>query len=346
MLGLIAKVSSLVFVGEPLCRNPAWLETVVNFTIIRHHAILALHKCPAVLRPVLHWFLPPCQKLRRQIRTARTLIDSTLKESRKNPHNEKFSSVAWVDAFASGNKYDAAMVQLRLANASIHSSADLLTKVLINLCEQPDLIQDLRDEVISALGENGWRASTLNQLKLLDSVLKESQRLHPITTGMRPQPSNLRACSPFILGSFSRFTRQTIKLANGTEIPTGTPVMVTNDVTGDATIYPHPDVFDGYRYLKMREGADKARAPFTTTGQNHLGFGYGKYACPGRFFAATEIKIALCHILLKYEWRLVKDSPHTVLTSGFASFRDPRARIEVRRRALVGEELEVLTTKK
>ncbi|KAH1334600.1 Cytochrome P450 monooxygenase pyr9 [Aspergillus fumigatus] len=311
MLGLIARVSSLIFVGEPLCRDPAWLETVVNFTIVRHQAILALHMCPAVLRPVLHWFLPPCQKLRREIKTARSLINSALEELRKNPPTDRFSSLAWVDAFASGKKYDATMVQLRLANASIHSSADLLAKVLINLCEQPSLIQDLRDEVISVLEENGWRASTLNQLKLLDSVLKESQRLHPITTG-----------------TFSRFTRQNIKLTNGTEIPTGTPVMVTNDVAGDAAIYPDPEVFDGYRYLRMREGADKARAPFTTTGQNHLGFGYGKYACPGRFFAATEIKIALCHMLLKYEWRLVKDSPHDMLTSGFASFRDPRARIE------------------
>ncbi|OQE38567.1 hypothetical protein PENCOP_c008G00750 [Penicillium coprophilum] len=329
MLELIAKVSSLVFVGEPLCRNPVWLETVVNFTIIRHHAILALHKCPAVLRPVLHWLLPPCQKLRREIGTARKLIDRSLEKSRKSPQTERFSSVAWIDAFASGNKYDAAMVQLRLANASIHSSADLLVKVLINLSDQPGLIQDLRDEIISVLGENGWRSSTLNQLKLLDSVLKESQRLHPVTTG-----------------SFSRFTRQNIKLPNGTEIPTGTPVMVTNDVAGDASIYPNPDIFDGYRYLRMREGADKARAPFTTTGQNHLGFGYGKYACPGRFFAATEIKITLCHMLLKYEWRLVKEKPHSVIASGFASFRDPRASLKVRRRMPAGEELEALTGKK
>jgi cytochrome P450 len=337
MLGLIARVSSLIFVGEPLCRNPAWLETVVNFTIVRHHAILALHMCPAVLRPVLHWFLPPCQKLRREIKTARGLINSALEESRKKPRTDRFSSLAWVDAFASGNKYDAAMVQLRLANASIHSSADLLIKVLINLCEQPGLIQDLREEVISVLEKNGWRASTLNQLKLLDSVLKESQRLHPITTGTSPG-RRIWHMLTVALGTFSRFTRQNIKLTNGTEIPTGTPVMVTNDVAGDADIYPDPEVFDGYRYLRMREGADKARAPFTTTGQNHLGFGYGKYACPGRFFAATEIKIALCHMLLKYEWRLVKDSPHDVLTSGFASFRDPRARIEVRRRAPVAKE--------
>ncbi|KAF4222326.1 hypothetical protein CNMCM5878_005608 [Aspergillus fumigatiaffinis] len=337
MLGLIARVSSLIFVGEPLCRNPAWLETVVNFTIVRHHAILALHMCPAVLRPVLHWFLPPCQKLRREIKTARGLINSALEESRKNPRTDRFSSLAWVDAFASGNKYDAAMVQLRLANASIHSSADLLIKVLINLCEQPGLIQDLREEVISVLEKNGWRASTLNQLKLLDSVLKESQRLHPITTGTSPG-RRIWHMLTVALGTFSRFTRQNIKLTNGTEIPTGTPVMVTNDVAGDADIYLDPEVFDGYRYLRMREGADKARAPFTTTGQNHLGFGYGKYACPGRFFAATEIKIALCHMLLKYEWRLVKDSPHDVLTSGFASFRDPRARIEVRRRAPVPKE--------
>lgn len=32
-----------------------------------------------------------------------------------------------------------------------------------------------------------------------------------------------------------------------------------------------------------------------------LAFGFGKHACPGRFFAAQELKTMLAHVLLKYD---------------------------------------------
>lgn len=32
-----------------------------------------------------------------------------------------------------------------------------------------------------------------------------------------------------------------------------------------------------------------------------MGFGYGRHACPGRFFAAAEIKLLLARLLLDYE---------------------------------------------
>lgn len=37
-------------------------------------------------------------------------------------------------------------------------------------------------------------------------------------------------------------------------------------------------------------------------------FSFGAHNCPGRFFAANEIKIALCHLLLKYDWRFCSGS--------------------------------------
>lgn len=37
---------------------------------------------------------------------------------------------------------------------------------------------------------------------------------------------------------------------------------------------------------------------------NNTRIGHGKHACPGRFLAGTELKIALAHLLLKYDWKL------------------------------------------
>ncbi|KAJ7660426.1 hypothetical protein B0H17DRAFT_832480, partial [Mycena rosella] len=38
-----------------------------------------------------------------------------------------------------------------------------------------------------------------------------------------------------------------------------------------------------------------------STGTDHLPFGTGKHACPGRFFAATELKAMLAHLVLNYD---------------------------------------------
>ena len=39
------------------------------------------------------------------------------------------------------------------------------------------------------------------------------------------------------------------------------------------------------------------------TDKNHLHFGHGKYACPGRFFAVLEMKMILARFLLDYEFK-------------------------------------------
>jgi cytochrome P450 len=38
--------------------------------------------------------------------------------------------------------------------------------------------------------------------------------------------------------------------------------------------------------------------------KENMGFGYGRHACPGRFFAATEIKLIVARILLDYDFKL------------------------------------------
>jgi cytochrome P450 len=38
-----------------------------------------------------------------------------------------------------------------------------------------------------------------------------------------------------------------------------------------------------------------------STSPDHLVFGHGRHACPGRFFAAMELKAMLAHILINYD---------------------------------------------
>lgn len=99
----------------------------------------------------------------------------------------------------------------------------------------------------------------------------------------------------------------------GTFIPRGTFLHVaTHDAHFGGDIYEDPTRFDGFRFVKLRENRTMINAKHfdvTTTGPEFLGFGTGVHACPGRFFAANEMKLLLAHMVLNYD---IKSENHRV----------------------------------
>jgi cytochrome P450 len=83
----------------------------------------------------------------------------------------------------------------------------------------------------------------------------------------------------------------------------------------------------------MRQTPGKEnQAHFVTTSPESLGFGHGQHACPGRFFAANEVKVLLCHLLLKYDFELIPGSDYSIQPYGFNLNTNKGAKIRVRRR--------------
>jgi len=101
-----------------------------------------------------------------------------------------------------------------------------------------------------------------------------------------------------------------ITLSNGQYIPPGVCIEVPSyAVYQDSANYPDADRFDGFRFAKIRKAgsaSDNARNQFVTTNEQNLFFGYGKHACPGRFFAANEIKMILARCILEYDIKNVE----------------------------------------
>jgi cytochrome P450 len=131
-----------------------------------------------------------------------------------------------------------------------------------------------------------------------------------------------------------RFAEKKVILSDGTVIPKSSILLMSSENMWDEAIYPNPQTFDPYRFLKLRETpGHETSAQLVSPSPEHMGFGLGKHACPGRFFAANEIKISLCHILLKYDLRFterwVDPKP---LAGGLGLSAEPRAEIEIRRR--------------
>lgn len=125
-----------------------------------------------------------------------------------------------------------------------------------------------------------------------------------------------------------------VKLPNGNIIPRGTRTAVLMDKHRDSGIYANADEFDPYRFQKQRGTETDNAAHLVSTGPASLGFGHGQHACPGRFFAANEIKVALCHLIVKYDWKVADDATPEPepLRYSFSLQVDPSAELYVRRR--------------
>lgn len=187
---LVARLSARVFLGEELCRNPAWLKIAVSHIFTGFIAAFCLRLFPPFLRPLAHWFIPHCRRLRAQVREARELVRKTI-EKRQIERDEAISQgrqpkeyhdgIEWCQTLANKYDFDVVDMQLGLSIASVHNTTDLITQVLYDLAAHPEMVGRLRQEFIEVIGKEGWNKAALYNLKLLDSVIKESQRLKPIS---------------------------------------------------------------------------------------------------------------------------------------------------------------------
>lgn len=132
-----------------------------------------------------------------------------------------------------------------------------------------------------------------------------------------------------------RLVERDMTLSSGLKLKTGDRIAVDSHRMWDPTLHADPKRWDPYRFLSMRT-ADPAKensaALLVTTSPDHLGFGHGRDACPGRFFAANEVKVAICHLLIKYDWELVPGTDTSPNMMGIIAESSPTARIRIRRR--------------
>lgn len=72
--------------------------------------------------------------------------------------------------------------QMALSLAAIHTTSNLLTNVMYDLAAHPEYMQPLRDEIRAVVAEDGTlKKTSLLKLKLMDSVMKETQRMSPVS---------------------------------------------------------------------------------------------------------------------------------------------------------------------
>ncbi|KAF4926177.1 Cytochrome P450 monooygenase 1 [Colletotrichum viniferum] len=293
ILDLVARLSSRVFLGDELCRNEAWLRVTKDYTVISCMAAMKLTFVPRPLRPLVHWFLPDCRLVRQHLAQARAHVSGVIEQRRAAKREAAAQgeeapsyndAIEWAEMECKGQAYDAAVSQLTLSFAAIHTTTDLLAQTMLFLANQPELITPLREEIVQVLKAEGWGKTALYNMKLMDSALKETQRMKP--NSMYPK-------------------------IHGEDV----------------------DTYDIYQFRRMREEPGKThKAQLVTTSPEHVAFGHGQHACPGRFFASNEVKVALCHLLLKYDWKLAPGNTADPFVVGSARQINPKTVIMFRRR--------------
>lgn len=192
-LPLVARLSTLLFMGPESCRDREWIDIVIGFTVNITLANKALQQCPRWLRPLANYFVPQCRVLRAQECRAREIIEEKLAARRKSREGDGGGGVEAqtgdaLDWFQSqhqrlGGEYNPVLTQLMLSLAAIHTTADLVTQVVLDLATHRDLMEPLRREMVQALEGRPIDKTAIQKMKLLDSVMKETQRVKPMQIG-------------------------------------------------------------------------------------------------------------------------------------------------------------------
>lgn len=193
---IVTRAANRVLVGAPLCRNEEYLQMSIRYTIDVFGGADKLRAFPDFLKLPATYFVT---NVRQQQKIARRLllpyIERRLAEERnylqagraddwkrEKPHD----SLQWViDAAPDEAERDPGRLMYRVLHinvAAVHTTSVTYLNCIFDLAAHPEIHEELREEVTSVLQDKGWTKHGLNDMKKIDSLMTESQRLSPIAS--------------------------------------------------------------------------------------------------------------------------------------------------------------------
>ncbi|KAF9244075.1 cytochrome P450 [Melanogaster broomeanus] len=302
---IVCRTSNRIFVGLPLCRDPDWIDLNVRFTFDVIKGALNFDSL------VARFMTNVPETNRRAVKHLGPIIEERLKHLEENGNvwaDKPHDLISWLMDEAEGSERTIkAWTQRVLAVnfAAVHTSANSFTQALYNLATNPQYIQPLREEVESVVATEGWSKDALGKMYKIDSFLRESQRIEG-------------------------------NAADGKVIPKGAFLAVAANSTHlDDELYENARKFDPFRFANMRgEDEDGINNQFVSLSPEYLPFGLGRHACPGRYFAANELKSMLAHVVTSYDIKLENSAkPPQNLRIGIAIAANTSAKVMFRKRA-------------
>jgi len=297
-MNIVCRTSNRVFVGLPLCRNSDYLLLNKTFTldVIKGATIIKLF--PEALRPLVARF---CTNVPARINRGVSHLEPIIRERfqkieeyGKEWADKPNDTLQWLIDAARGKERTVRALVLRILAvnfAAIHTTSVTFTHVMFYFAAHPQYVNELREEVAAIVQEEGWTKAATERMHKMDSYLKEVQRV----TGLGAWSVNRKVLKDFTL-------------SDGTTIPAGTNVAASaRPIHYDDDYYVDAHVFDPWRFSRMREEDTEGsglKYQMISANAHYLPFGTGRNACPGRFFAANELKAMLAHVVMTYDVKM------------------------------------------
>lgn len=164
-----------------------------------------------------------------------------------------------------------------------------------------DYLQGLEAEIKQVKAAHGGldTAEACNALHRADSTIRESMRVSDV----------------FVVNLYRDVVAGQVDIGNGLTMSKGLRMAFpTQDIHLDEkTFGPDSRTFDAFRFSRKFEGMSKEEATeraqeretLINPTKDWVPLGYGRHACPGRFFVAQNMKQALSFIVMNYDVELL-----------------------------------------
>ncbi|KAJ6258873.1 Cytochrome P450 monooxygenase paxP [Drechslerella dactyloides] len=337
VLKVVARTSHRVFLGEELCREEEYLDLSIKYAITVFPTGMLINCFPKFLHPIVGPILATPLRIFR--RKARKFLDpiilKRLAQIRDGiPESERPNDLMqWLieASLARGGGFatvDAIAVRvLTVAFAAIHTTSLSGTNTFYDLAHLSSLTPNdaydrdpadlLRAELLDVFPPpHEFNKRYMQRLYNLDAFLKETLRLRLVGATHSERLVTARA---------GITTKSGLYLPYGTAFSfPGSPRLADPDVFEKPTEHRHVRFYRGDVANAADEDVDeivfagdakggaadkKLDRYMVTVTEDFPVFGVGVHACPGRFFAANELRILIAWFILRYDLKPIATRP-------------------------------------
>ena len=118
-----------------------------------------------------------------------------------------------------------------------------VTHSLYNLATYPEYVQPLREEIEAVIQEQGWSKASITKMTKLDSFVKETMRLSPVSACTHLICHHYICSKNNSADSMRRKVMEDFTFSDGTTIPAGNVLSVATCMHTDPVMsfhrYPH-----------------------------------------------------------------------------------------------------------
>ncbi|RSL68712.1 hypothetical protein CEP54_002755 [Fusarium duplospermum] len=335
---VISRVTARLIMGSTVCNDKELVDNVSNFSSSVLPSAMAISLFPPFMHPFISRLTSVFNHIymRRALKTLRPYLKQRIEAVRNDVAQGSKSLprddvMTWHIEEALRKKEPEEGLEDQIACrafatmfAALESTTLTMTHALFNLCATDD-----PKETWEALAEEGRQVfssevdqASVNSLSRADSAVKETLRLNTAIKALSVQ---------VMVADGVSLDQHNLKL------PQGSRVSVSAwGIHHDEDIYPNAYTFDAFRFSRPHENGtlaeDKKEAHLLVSpSEDYLAFGFGRHACPGRYFAAVETKLFLAYMAVHYDLKQVHKRPGFV-TFGHLPTPPIKGRLKIRRK--------------